>query len=68
MSEEQIKYLKWKRVHFKWYNSWCNWSFRRQEWDKAICITPKTRKEFIGKISDMYPSAKCNDSYYKSLI
>ena len=50
--------LIWERVHFKWYHKGCNWILRKIEWDQAICITPKTRKEFIWNIQDIYPTNK----------
>lgn len=66
-NQNQIKFLKWKLVHFKWLNTKCVWNFRKQEWDKAICITPKTRKDFTWDIKDMYPAAKIDTEYFRHI-
>jgi len=52
------EHLVGKYVHFIGYNKGCVWILKRIEGDKAICITPKTRKNFIGSIYDMYPTKK----------
>jgi hypothetical protein len=60
--------LIWKRVHFEWYNKGCNWILQKIEWNKAICITPKTRKKFVWDINKMYPTKKNISLFCKEVL
>lgn len=47
-----------KFVHVGWAYKACNWILIRIEGEKAVLMTPKTRKFLTVKLTDLYKTRK----------